>query len=307
MHKRRIMPNNIKHYSSHFLLLWLILVTNITLFASGNEDMEKSEEKQKEHYFVQLIGTRQGWPENMTSEEEKIMADHYYYLRDLTAQKKVVTAGPVFDPVFGLIILETESEDEARRIMDNEPSVVQGVHTYKMSPMRVSLLIDRLSPERYPAEISDRRLIKEITVAAPVDSVWEAWTTPEGARTFFSSSNKIELRPGGPYEIYFIKEAAYGLRGSEGCRILSYLPDEMLSFEWNAPPDFGRLRNQHTQIILRFESISPKQTRVILTQTGWGVGDNWDRLYDYFDRAWAFVLGNLKKRFDEGPLDWSAP
>jgi len=243
----------------------------------------------------------------MTPGEERIMTDHYFYLKELTAKKKVITAGPVFDPVFGLIILQTESEEEARSIMDNEPSVVQGVHTYKISPMRVSLLIDHLAPERYPLEISDKILVKEELIDAPVDSVWEAWTTPGGARTFFSADNKIELRPGGPYEIYFNHEAACGQRGSEGCRILSYLPKEMLSFEWNAPPDFGPLRNQHTQITVRFESPASGQTRVILTQTGWGVGENWDRLYDYFERAWSYVLGNLKKRFADGPLDWTAP
>ena len=28
--------------------------------------------------------------------------------------------------------------------------------------------------------------------------------------------------------------------------------------------------------------------------------------YAYFDRAWGNVLGNLKKRFETGPVDWTA-
>jgi hypothetical protein len=27
-------------------------------------------------------------------------------------------------------------------------------------------------------------------------------------------------------------------------------------------------------------------------------------VYDYFDKAWDNVLGNLQKRFTEGPVDW---
>ena len=27
--------------------------------------------------------------------------------------------------------------------------------------------------------------------------------------------------------------------------------------------------------------------------------------YAYFDRAWGAVLGNMKKRFDSGPQDWT--
>ena len=170
------------------------------------------------------------------------MTDHYYYLKNLVVQKKVVTAGPVFDPVFGLIILRTDSKEEALHIMDDEPSVVQGVHTYTISGMTVSLLMDHLSPERYPGEIADKILRKEVVVPAGIDQVWEAWTTSDGALIFFSTDNKIELRPGGPYEIYFNSQAAYGQRVSEGCRILSYLLKQMLSFERNAPPDFGPLR-----------------------------------------------------------------
>ncbi|MEW5922536.1 MAG: SRPBCC domain-containing protein [Candidatus Zixiibacteriota bacterium] len=256
-------------------------------------------EKPKEQYFVQLIGTRDGWPENMTPDEERIMNEHYYYLKDLVAQKKAIAAGPVFDPVFGLIILQTESRDEALHIMDNEPSVVQGVHTYKISPMRVSLLADFLSPERYPKEISDRILKKETMVSATIDKVWEAWTTSEGAAAFFSPYNRIDFRLGGAYEIYFNHEAAYGLRGSEGCRILSFLPKQMLSFEWNAPPDFGPLRRQHTQVILQFDPVGTDSVKVTLTQFGWGIGPEWDRLYDYFNRAWGYVLENLRKCFTE--------
>ena len=29
--------------------------------------------------------------------------------------------------------------------------------------------------------------------------------------------------------------------------------------------------------------------------------DEWDQVYEYFSKAWPYVLDNLKKRFDEGP------
>ena len=38
----------------------------------------------------------------------------------------------------------------------------------------------------------------------------------------------------------------------------------------------------------------------------WGDGGEWDRTYAYFDRAWGGVLGNMKKRFEQGPQDWTA-
>lgn len=155
-------------------------------------------------------------------------------------------------------------------------------------------------------EQSDRILRKEMMVPAGLAEVWEAWTTTEGVQTFFSSEAKVELAIGGAYEIYFLFDQPYGSRGSEGCRVLSYLPTEMLSFSWNAPPEFGQLRGRHTIVVLRFEEIEPGKVKVMLWQHGWGRGENWDKLCDYFDKAWAHVLSNLKKRFVAGPIDWSS-
>ncbi|SYZ72991.1 conserved hypothetical protein [Candidatus Zixiibacteriota bacterium] len=95
----------------------------------------------KFQFLIHLIGTREGWPDNMTAAEEKIMAEHFKYLKDLTEKKKVILAGPCFGLRIGIIILQVESENEARTIMANEPSVVQGVHRYEIYPMTVSLLI----------------------------------------------------------------------------------------------------------------------------------------------------------------------
>ena len=94
------------------------------------------------HYFVQLLGTREGWPQKMTAAEEEIMAEHFVYLKELVGRGQVLMAGPVFDPVFGLVVLRTESEEEARRLMEKEPSVAGGIHTYTLSEMRVSLMAD---------------------------------------------------------------------------------------------------------------------------------------------------------------------
>jgi uncharacterized protein YciI len=95
------------------------------------------------HFFVKLLGTREGWPESMTEQEQAIMSEHFLYLKSLTEEGKVLMAGPVFEPVFGLVILEVDSEQEALDIMKHEPSVRDGAHTYTMHEMKVSLLVGR--------------------------------------------------------------------------------------------------------------------------------------------------------------------
>ncbi len=252
-------------------------------------------------YLTELHGKRPGWPGDMTEAEAVIMSEHFEYLKALTAKGTVLCGGPV-DEKWGLLILKVGSEAEARAIMDSEPSVAKGLHTYKLSPMVVALMADYIRPGRYPDPISDREIIKEVTVKAPLADVWRAWTTDVGARKFFAPATKIELHPGGSYEIYFNLSAPPGEQGGEGNRVLSFLPQRMLSFEWNAPPSFGPLRDIRTRVVILFEPVGADSVRVEFHHGGWGVGNDWSKVYDYFDRAWSHVLGNFERRFREGPL-----
>ena len=156
-----------------------------------------------------------------------------------------------------------------------------------------------------PAEAGNagRILRKEIVVAASPEEVWHAWTTGAGIAGFFTAESKIELRLGGPYELYMgmTEPDESGKRGSEGCKILSYVPHEMLSFEWNFSPATPTLRSAgaKTHVVLRFERLAGGRTRVRFAQLGWKEGEDWDKGYAYFDRAWTAVLNNLKEHFDK--------
>jgi uncharacterized protein YndB with AHSA1/START domain len=138
-----------------------------------------------------------------------------------------------------------------------------------------------------------RLLMKSCVVHAPRKNIWAAFTTSDGAETFFAPEAHIELRLNGRYELYFDTGAEPGSRGSEGCHVLSFIPLEMLSFTWNAPPAFPEIRGKHTFVVVEFDEIEPCKTAVTLTHAGWGSGGQWDDVYAYFEQAWDIVLHNL--------------
>ncbi len=153
---------------------------------------------------------------------------------------------------------------------------------------------------------AERSIDKQVEVKATLDEAWAAWTTREGITSFFAPDAKIEPRPGGAFHIYIDPGAEPGMRGADDMRYLALQPKKMLSFDWNAPPHLPEARAQRTFVVLRFQPVDAQTTRVSLHHTGWGEGGEWDKAYAYFDRAWGNVLANLKKRFDSGPLDWTA-
>jgi len=154
----------------------------------------------------------------------------------------------------------------------------------------------------------DRRIELETTVAGSLAEVWDAWTTAEGITSFFAPQADIKLEIGGLFELYFAPSEPDGSRGSEDCKVLSYLPREMISFSWNAPPSIPSLRDAgiKTWVVVKFEEISEKQVRILLTHLGIGEGEDWDKYRVYFTRAWPHVLENCQKRFVAGPIDWES-
>lgn len=151
---------------------------------------------------------------------------------------------------------------------------------------------------------SSEALVKERLVALGRDEVWRLWTTGEGMAEWLVEHNQIELRLGGPYELYFSPDAPAGERGGEGCRVLSFLPKRMLAFTWNAPPHLAYTRSRYTHVVVELAD-EGEGTMVRLTHLGWpdpNVDDHpqWEETREYFDSAWESVLDALEQHAEEG-------
>ncbi len=154
------------------------------------------------------------------------------------------------------------------------------------------------------SDITYRSIDKEAVIDASLDAVWSAWTTDSGIKTFFGRDGNVELRPDGHYEIFFFPDNEPGMRGAEGTRILIVEPKKRLVFTWDAPPKWPDIRSQRTVVEVRLCAEGPDSTRVQLHHTGWGNGDDWAEVYDYFDAAWGVILRRLQYSFEHGPVDW---
>jgi uncharacterized protein YndB with AHSA1/START domain len=155
------------------------------------------------------------------------------------------------------------------------------------------------------AHAVERAIDKEVVVAAPVQAVWQSWTTKAGIESFFAPEAEIDAKVGGAFHIHINPFGEPGMKGADDMRFMALQAPAMLSFDWNAPPSLPEIRKQRTFVVVRLADVDGKSTRVSLHHTGWGDGAEWDKAYAYFDRAWGNVLTNLKKRHDSGPVDWS--
>jgi uncharacterized protein YndB with AHSA1/START domain len=145
------------------------------------------------------------------------------------------------------------------------------------------------------------------TVDADVSAVWNRWTTEEGLRSFFARDARIEPRVDGEFSILFFPGNPPGQRGAEFMRLLAIEAPRRLMFSWNAPPQFPAEREQRTVVEVRLQENARGGTDVTLTHSGWGDGDGWAGVRQYFAGAWEVVLARLAWQFEHGPVDWDAP
>jgi uncharacterized protein YciI len=74
-----------------------------------------------------------------TPDQREVVERHGAYLERLHADGRVLFAGRCWDGPFGLVLLDVADEDEARSIVEDDPSVRLGVQTAELYPFNVFL------------------------------------------------------------------------------------------------------------------------------------------------------------------------
>ena len=92
------------------------------------------------NYLIMYRPPRDGFAENATPEETAIIERHVAYLQKTEDEGKLILAGRIEDARFGIAVIETENENEAKRIMENDPAVNEGVFSGELLPFRLALL-----------------------------------------------------------------------------------------------------------------------------------------------------------------------
>jgi uncharacterized protein YciI len=94
------------------------------------------------YFMYKLIPPRPTFNMDMNEEEKAVMDSHIVYWSEWFGKRKALIYGPVLDPkgVFGLAILEAESEEEGQGMVAKDPAVTSGICSYELLPMMAGLV-----------------------------------------------------------------------------------------------------------------------------------------------------------------------
>ncbi|WP_449538814.1 YciI family protein [Ferdinandcohnia sp. Marseille-Q9671] len=80
--------------------------------------------------------------QNWTDIENQIVQKHFMKLKALLEENILILAGKtqtLDESTFGIVILQADSVQEAREIMENDPAVKEGIMTAELYPYRIAL------------------------------------------------------------------------------------------------------------------------------------------------------------------------
>ena len=148
-----------------------------------------------------------------------------------------------------------------------------------------------------PADARD--LVHEAVIPAPVEAVWDAFTTSEGFASWAVAQCEMNLRIGGEVRSSYNPQSTLDDEFTIVNRIISYEPQRMLSIQnVRAPAAFANAHLfQQTWSVIYFELAGKDQTRVRTVGLGYGEGQDWDEIYEKFKLGNAITLDRLQKHF----------
>jgi uncharacterized protein YndB with AHSA1/START domain len=146
-----------------------------------------------------------------------------------------------------------------------------------------------------------RILRTEGLVEAPVERVWEAFTTKSGIESWMVAAAEIDFRLSGVLRTTYDAKQGIGGPGTIVHRLIAYEPLRMLAFKLERAPDSAPppIRNMagKTWFVVRMEPAACGGTRVEETQVGFGDGAEWDKALEFFQRGNEWTMKELEKHF----------
>ncbi|HDO1314272.1 SRPBCC family protein [Aeromonas veronii] len=143
-----------------------------------------------------------------------------------------------------------------------------------------------------------------IIIPAPINMVWDEFTTENGIRNFMAPICHVIAQPNGPFEIFFEKLGDNNEQSSKGSYFLSVIPYKLLSISWSFSSKFTSLKNQKLLICIYFKTQGDKTVISFTQEDGLSSGD-WIHGCEFSRNLWENIfLPRLQRRFTQGPIDW---
>lgn len=148
-------------------------------------------------------------------------------------------------------------------------------------------------------------LIQEFTVKAPIDSVWNAYTTKKGWESWAVAIAEIDLKVGGFIKTNYNKEGEIGDSTTIVTHIINYVPKRLITLQAAITdnfPDFMKKEAKDFYNVIYFDELENGMTNVKSFGIGYKSNPKYLSLMKYFIPANEKTLMDLISHLEKGEL-----
>lgn len=146
-------------------------------------------------------------------------------------------------------------------------------------------------------------LVHEGTIPAPIETVWQAWTTSEGLQSWLAPHADIDFRIGGRMRANYNVNGNLDDPGTIENTILSFDPYRMISIRVSqAPANFpfpSAVYDMWT--VMYFEAVSAEETHVRVVANGFQDNEESRRMRAFFEQGNAATIQQMRERIGRVP------
>jgi uncharacterized protein YndB with AHSA1/START domain len=150
---------------------------------------------------------------------------------------------------------------------------------------------------------------QEITIQAPLKTVWSVWTTSEGYKVLGVTQADVDLRIGGLIRSHYAPAGSLGDEETIENRILAYEPQRMIAIRIHRPPKSFPFREawKTAWTVVTLADLGNGQTHVRVASMGFGTDEESARMRKFFEAGNGATLKMLKARLEARPLPDQLP
>jgi hypothetical protein len=141
--------------------------------------------------------------------------------------------------------------------------------------------------------VPTREIRTSVVTDGTRSELWELLTTVSGLTSCVAPGADVHAIEGGHWLLAF---DGRGERAEDGGTILKYAREQELIVAFRAPALLPALDRAVIRLTLAIEPLAPARQRLVLFQTDFGEGEDWDRLLAHLTEAWEPVLERIRRR-----------
>ena len=162
------------------------------------------------------------------------------------------------------------------------------------------LLAQDVKNTSYTTTAGEKVLRLETTIPVDKKEAWKLLTSADGWKKWAAPVVSIDLKVGGVILTNYDTTKTVNDSSTIRLPIINYIEGEMLTLKVELNNSFSlkaQQEDQNLQEIIQIIPVGKNNTKIVSSMIGWGIGEHWDKTYDFFTKGNEWTYEQIAKLY----------